>query len=325
MSNVRIGMIGCGGMARAHMNQLSEVPEAEIVALNDPDEGQIAACRARFPHLANVPVFKDYRDMIAAGGLDAVEINTPHTQHKQQMLDSFAAGLHVLCDKPLVTVAAEAAEVIAARNKSGKVGLLAYQRHYSPVFRRLRDSLQGGKYGKLLFVNAVLGQQWKRLTKGTWRQVPELSGGGQLNDSGSHVVDVLMWATGLEPESVSAFCDNRGAPVDIDSTVAIRFKGGAFGSISVLGDFPAWHEDWTIYCEKAGFLIRDGKLTVIEDDGSRWVAESMPGGSHPDRNFVYAILKGEPVEATFENGQRVITITEAMWRSAAQDGVPVRL
>lgn len=325
MDQVRIGMIGCGGMARAHVQQLSEIPEAEIVALNDPDPKQIEATLKRFPNLAACPVYESHEAMIAAGGLDAVEINTPHTQHKEQILDAFAAGLHVMCDKPLVTTTADAKVVIAARDKCGKVAVLGYQRHFSAVFRRLRHCIQSGEYGRLTFISTILGQQWKRLTKGLWRQDPALSGGGQLNDSGSHVVDIFLWMTGAEPESVSAYCDNRGAPVDIDSTIAMRFKNGAFGSISVLGDFPAWHEDWTVCCEKGGFLVRDGKLTIIEDDGTRMTLDNMAGGSNPDKNFIGAILKGEKIECPFEDGLRVISLTEAMWESSAKGGMPVRL
>lgn len=325
MSKVRIGMIGCGGMARAHLRQIEEIPEAEVTGLADPDPAQIEQCRKQFPALENTRSFSDYREMLDGVEMDAVQVDTPHTQHVEQTLASFAKGLHVLCEKPLVTSTEDAHRVIAARDKAGKVGLLSYQRHYSPEFRHLKSEIASERFGPVTYVHALLGQAWKRGTKGAWRQNPALSGGGQLNDSGSHIVDALLWATGLEVRQVSAFCDNRDTPVDIDSTVSIRFSGGAIGSLSILGEFPIWNEDWTISCCNGGFMIRGGKITLVDGDGACSPAEKLPLGSNPDVNFVRAILHGEPVEATFEDGLRVIRLTEAAWKSSAKGGAPVSL
>jgi len=325
MTTVRLGMIGCGGIARHHMNQLREVPEAQIVALADPSDEQIARCKRDFPALADVPVFADYREMLDKVECDAVEISTPHTQHTQQVLDSFAKGLHVMCEKPLATTTADCRKLVAAMNETGKVGLLAYQRHYVPMYQVIRDRIASGAYGEVNFFSAVLGQAWKRGTAGSWRQDPALSGGGQINDSGSHVVDMMLYTTGVLPAEVTAYQDNRETPVDIDSAVSIKFENGALGNISVLGDFPAWHEDFTIGCTRGGFLVRYGELTIVENDGSKYVAKDLRGGSNPDRNFINAILGREPVLSTFEAALEVIHFTEAVWRSAELGGKPVRL
>ena len=61
-----------------------------------------------------------------------------------------------------------------------------------------------------------------------------------LNDSGSLILDVLHWCTGLEPETVAAFGNERGAPVDINSAITVRFKGGALGTVTIMGDAPNW-------------------------------------------------------------------------------------
>jgi predicted dehydrogenase len=327
MSEVRIGLIGCGGMARAHLRQLSRIEDARVVALADPDASQIEKCRQAFPGLADARDYADWREMLEREDLEAVEVGTPHSQHAEQTLAAFERGLHVLCEKPLVTSLDDADRVIEARDRSGKVGLLSYQRHYSPLFRRLRAELASKRFGEITFVSALLGQQWKTLTAGSWRQDPMISGGGQLNDSGSHIVDVLLWATQLRPASVAALCDNRGAPVDIDSAVTVRFESGAFGSINVLGDFPIWHESWTFGCERGGFLLQDDRLTLLDADGRREEQqdEGPDTAQNPDQNFIGAILRGEPVESTFENGREVLRLTVAAWRSAANGGAPVAL
>jgi len=316
-------MIGCGGIARWHMTNLAKIPEAEIVALAEPSEAQIDQCRRQFPHLADVPVFADYREMLAKVELDAVEISTPHDQHFAQLIDSFAAGKHVFVEKPFVGTPEEAAESIAARDRSGKVGLLAYQRHTQAEFRWIRAKIQSGEYGRVQGVSALLGQEWKRFTDGSWRQDPKQSGGGMLNDSGSHILDVLHWCTGLEPETVAAFGNERGAPVDINSAITVRFKGGALGTVTIMGDAPNWHEDLTIWLDKGAFYLRQGKLTIVEEDGSRILAEEIRGGSNPNANFINAILGKEEVQSPFEAALPVLKLTAAVYRSQAQNGAPV--
>lgn len=296
------------------------IPGVEVTALVDPAKEMIALTLERYPNLRGVPVFSSHQEAFGAGNLDAVAIATPHTQHKGQILDALAAGLHVLCEKPLVTTVADAHEVIAARDRAKKVGMVSYQRHFQPEYRFIRETLASGAVGRPMFVQALLGQEWKRATAGTWRQVLELSGGGQLNDSGSHMLDVLLWMTGLRAERVSAYIDNRGTPVDIDSSLSIRFSGGALGSISIAGDAPHWYEDITVWCENGAFYLRSGKLSWTDSKGNRMICDHLGGGSSPDVNFIDAILGRAEVEAPFECGLRVIELTEAAWRSAERSG-----
>ena len=320
-SRIHIGFIGTGGNARWHMGQVLGLNEAAIAALADPNPAMIEAARRQHAALAETPAFSDYRQMLDEVELDAVEISTPHTTHKEQILSALDRKLHVLCEKPLVCSVADAHEVIAALSASGKVGLLSYQRHYQPEFRYIRSRIASGELGAVTFISAVQCQNWKNGTKGSWRQDPAMSGGGQLNDSGSHLLDIILWVTGLAVQSVSAYIDNCGTPVDINSALSVRFVGGAQGTISVVGDAPDWHEDLTIWCEKGFFLMRNGKLQVCDGAG-RYTFDSMRGGSFPDRNFIDAIRGRDEVQSPFECGLRVIELTEAAWRSGAQNGAP---
>jgi predicted dehydrogenase len=325
MSRIRIGLIGCGGIARHHLGVLTKMPDVEIAALCDPEFVQIERCNEAFPTLRDVGWFADYRQMLDAAALDAVHINSLHTQHAQQIVDSFGKGLHVLCEKPMVTTVADAHRTIEARDKAGKVGLLSYQRHTQAEFRYIKRKIDSGEFGKPIYIAALQGQEWKRATAGSWRQTMEHSGGGQLNDSGSHILDIILWTTGLRAESVSAYGDNCGTPVDINSSVSVRFEGGAMASIAIVGDAPAWHEDITIFCERGAFFVRAGKLIVQDADGARFEAENLKGGSNPDANFIRAIQWVEEVQSPFEGGLRVIELTEAAWRSMEKGGEAVKV
>ena len=321
MEHVKVGLIGCGGFQRYRVGNLLKVPEARIVALADTSEEQSNLMRSTHAATANVPAFTDYSEMIQKVPMDAVMIATPHTQHVDQIIHCLEKGLHTLCEKPMVTTTPDAHRVIAARDKSGKQAMVSYQRHFQAEFRYIRDKILSGEAGEVTYISALQCQGWKKGTAGTWRQDLALSGGGQLNDSGSHLIDIMLWSTGLRAESVSAQIDNRGTAVDIDSALSIRFRNGALGSITVVGEAPKWHEDITIWCQRMMFAIRqDQGLTVQYPDGSRFKAENLVGGTTADQNFIDAILGKGKVESPFECGLEVIRLTEAAWKSAANGG-----
>jgi predicted dehydrogenase len=253
--------------------------------------------------------------------LDAVMIATPHTQHAGQILAAFDRGLHVCSEKPLVTTVADAHRVIEARDRAGKVGMVSYQRHFQPEFRYIRSKIQSGEAGSVTYIQALQGQEWLRATNGTWRQQLSLSGGGQLNDSGSHLLDIVLWVTGASPKSVTAFSDSKGTEVDINTTMSVLFKDGSMGSLAIVGDGLGWYEDITFWCEKATFFMRQGAgLTIMDENQNRLRAENLTGGSTPDRNFIDAILGRAECESPFECGLEVIRLTEAAWKSAANGG-----
>lgn len=321
---IRIGMIGCGGIAIGHVRRLLEIPEAEIVALNDPSQDSIARMKEQCPAVKDLPVFEDYREMLDSVELDAVEIATPHTLHFEQAMDSLDHGLHILLEKPMVCRVDHAHKLIDHAKEKDRIIVLSYQRHYQPQFRYIKKTIDEGKLGKITFLSALQCQNWKKGTAGKWRQVPELSGGGQLNDSGSHLIDIILWTTGLAADEVYGYIDNCGTPVDINSALTLKFKNGAQGTVSVVGDAPCWYEDFTIWGESGVLFYRNGQLSQCGPDGKVAPVEDLPEGGNPDKNLIDAILGRDVVWAPPVCGLRVIELTEAAWRSAAE-GRPMKV
>lgn len=318
-------MVGVGSYARHRLHKLLELPEAQVVALCDPDPNQIEAAIRLHPKIADLPAYADAKAMVANEELEALQIATPHTQHAEQMLLAFESGLHAIVEKPMVTRVRDAHMLIEARERAKRIGMVSYQRHFQPEFRYVRRQIAQGQFGKVQFVQALLGQEWKNMTRGSWRQHPALSGGGQLCDSGSHLVDALLWTTGLTADTVTAFIDRRGTAVDINSNVAIRFKEEALGAITIVGDAPHWYEEITFFCDDGAFYIRNGRLSVSDSHGNRSTFDHLSGGGTPDRNFIDAILGRAECESPLECGLRVIELTEAAYRSAEQGGAPVHV
>lgn len=313
---VRMGMIGCGGISGGHIRRTLEIPEADIVALCDISDASIERITTAIPEIKDLPVYEDYREMMDKVPMDAVQIMTPHTLHFPMGMDALDRNLHILMEKPMVCTVDHAQKLMAKAQEKDRVIVLSYQRHYQPAFRYMKNVIEEGVLGEVTFISALQCQNWKKGTVGKWRQDPALSGGGQLNDSGSHLIDVLLWVTGLAVDEVSAYIDNLGTLVDINSSLAIKFTNSAQASVSVVGDAPPFYEDFTIWGENGVLFYRNGALTHCGPDGTMVTPEDMPAASNPDRNFVDCILGRDVPWSPSICGLRVIELTEAAWKSA---------
>ncbi|MBC8233931.1 Gfo/Idh/MocA family oxidoreductase [bacterium] len=318
-NKIRVGFIGCGGNARGHGRSIMQAPDAEIVALADISESAIQAFQENVGVSSEVPVYTDYREMLAAAKPDAVEISTPHTLHFQQIMDSLDAACHVLTEKPMVCTVEHARKVIDKIKETGKHLMIGYQRHFQPTYAYCRNIVQSGELGSVHFVTAHQCQNWYRGQQGRWRMDPELSGGGQLNDSGSHLLDILLWILEASPKEVFAMMEYFDAKVDILSALTIRFDTGALCNISVVGHaIGGMHEDFTIWMENGTLFVRDGKL-YREEQGTKMVevpVDELPAGGQKDRVFLDLILGEVENRVDATNGLRVIQLTEAAWKSA---------
>jgi predicted dehydrogenase len=323
---VRLGLVGTGGFAHAHVTRLQEVREAVIAALVDPDSKRIAGIKQHHPHLAPCAAYADHKEMLRKEQLDAIIIASPHNVHAQQIVDGLRAGLHVLTEKPMVCTIKDAHRVMKEEEKAGKLVAIGYQRHSQGEFQFIKKCIESGAAGEVEFISAVQGQDWMKGCTGLWRQVLEISCGGQLNDSGSHLIDIMLWVTGLQAKKVTAAIRSFDREVDINSALTIEFANGAVGNISVIGNCPVWWEDITIACSDWSFFLRQGHLTYSTGDRGEMLdlQSTQYGGGNPDRNFVNAILGREKVLAPSICGLRTIELTEAAWKSA-KTGKPVTL
>ncbi|MCX7013441.1 MAG: Gfo/Idh/MocA family oxidoreductase [Candidatus Sumerlaeota bacterium] len=329
---IRIGLIGCGGNMRGHVNgRLKTIPETEIVALADVSEVAMQGLANAAPQLAGAPRFADYRAMLDTVPMDAVVISSPHKFHGEQIVAALDHGLHVLTEKPMVCTVDEAKRVIAKRDEKKKLVAIGYQRHFQGAFRFARQCVKTGELGDVYFINAFQSQRWwTPASVGKWRFSLDLSGGGQLNDSGSHLLDIILWVTGLQPAEAFAFIDNRGAEVDVLTAASLRFTNGALMNLSVVGEasYKGMDEGEFIWGSK-GFLSVTGTgtpvVTLTKDNASpppprlvRQVPpEEMPmGAKTPDHNFIDALLGRGELETPAECGLRVIQASQAIWESA---------
>jgi len=325
---LRFGFIGCGGNSRGHGRSVSGVEDVEIVALADPSENALNAFKETVGLDDSVPTYTDHDEMLAAAKPDAVVISSPHGLHFDHIMSALDAGCHVHTEKPMVCTVDHAKQVMARVEETGLHLIIGYQRHLSPTYQYCRKVVQSGELGKVNFVAAHQSQNWYRNQQGKWRQDPFLGGGGQLNDSGSHLIDILLWVLEASPDTVFAMIDNLDIEVDVLTAMSIKFDTGALCNISIVGHAHGGvQEDFSIWMEEGALFLRAGKLYQQGKGGKpEPVDESeLPKGGNKDVAFI-ELIRGERTENPIgvENGLRVIQLTEAAWQSADL-GKPVKV
>jgi predicted dehydrogenase len=321
MSKVRVAILGCGGMAGAHARRFKGNPDVEIVALCD-DSTEIVQkfIERNLPDYLPVPaVYTDPAQMYASSKLDAVAIISPHTLHYEHGMQALAAGCHVLMEKPMVTDSTQAYALAAKAGETGKIVTIGYNTPCTPQFKYLRDLVRSNELGKLETVSGWLSQNWKKGTTGSWRQKPELSGGGQMYDSGAHLFNSLIWTVEQPVAEVQAFVDNSGTPVDINGTANIRFHDGTLATIMINGNCSTDGSGMSL-CFENGRVEVDGwggsyiKVFKGREELTDLVMEGT--ANTPNDNFVDAILGRAEPRTTPLNGIIQSELMDAIYESA---------
>jgi predicted dehydrogenase len=316
---VKIAMVGCGGMSSWHAEQLKKVTEAEVVALVDPIATSTAALKNK--HFPNAQEFDSYERLLSEGpALDAVVLMTPHTLHYSQAKTALERGLHVLVEKPMVTKSEHAYDLWNTVKKSGKLLGITFQSPYTAEFAYLAKERDAGRWGKPQLISGYLSQSWMKGTRGKWRQEPALSGGGQMYDSGAHLLNAFMWLMNSPVVEVGCFYDKVEAPVDINGVAIIRFQNGCLGSLAIGGNCPPFRTEISIQTDQ--FLIvtdqYGAKLEINGPSGRRVYphVEPLPeAGGTPHHNFVAAILGREPLKCSVRYGVLLSALMDALYES----------
>jgi predicted dehydrogenase len=321
MDKVRIGIIGCGGMSRHHGRMFTtQTPDVEVVGLCDTHPQNLARYqREIFEPLGHKPpTFADYRELLAQEKPDGVVIVTPHAHHFEQAMASLDAGAHVLVEKPMVVKSEHARQLIARAAKVKRTVSVAFPGPYSAEFAYIRSLIAQGELGDIILLNAMVSQKWLKPTSGTWRQDPALSGGGQAYDSGAHMFNALVYLHGLKPVEVFAWCDNRGAAVDITTVATIKYEGGGMATATVGGADVSFCE--SLYLSGTQGSIRTGiyggRLEHWDAKGQLIKYPPVPDVTGMHRNFVGCIRGKAESPSPPLWGLRQSLLMDALYESA---------
>ena len=203
MDKVRIGIIGCGGIANGkHMPSLKKLPDVEMVAFCDIIVER-AEKAAREYGVEGAKVYADYHELLAREDIDVVHVLTPNREHSQITVDALNAGKHVMCEKPMAINSAEAKRMLDAAKATGKKLTIGYQSRFRPDSMYLKSACEAGELGDIYYARAQAVRRRAVPTWGVFLNEYE-QGGGPLIDIGTHALDLTLWMmNNYEPESVT--------------------------------------------------------------------------------------------------------------------------
>ena len=199
---IRYGIIGAGIMGIEHIQNVNNIDGAVVAAIADPAEPMRAWGAAEAN--GEVELFEDYRDLLAAGVVDAVVVATPNMTHADVMTDVLAVdGLHVMVEKPLATTVADCRRIMKAAEGHSGVVWVGLEYRYMPAAARLIAEVKGGAVGTLRHV-AIREHRFPFLPKvGDWNRFNRNTG-GTLVEKCCHFFDLMNLIVDSTPVRVMA-------------------------------------------------------------------------------------------------------------------------
>ncbi|WP_109209578.1 MULTISPECIES: Gfo/Idh/MocA family oxidoreductase [Microbacterium] len=278
---LRIGIIGTGGIADAHIRGYLAFPEhCEIVALADVIPGK-AAHKAEAFGFAEAAAFDDPLAMIAEVALDVVSIATPPSTHAALAIAALDAGVNVLVEKPMAPSLEECDAMLAAQERSGKVLSVVAQNRFRDDLMTLKEVVESGLLGSISHAR-VDSAWWRGMPyydlwwRGTW----EKEGGGCTLNHAIHHIDLLLWLLG-RPTEVTAMLANAqhdNAEVEDLSVAVFRYDRGLAQltssvvhhgeeqEIVIQGADARVSQPWKVVAERSrpdGFPEREGDSELV--------------------------------------------------------------
>ena len=270
---LRIGVIGVGAIAQvAQLPMLARLKGAQLVALCDNDGPKARALAERF----GVPdAFTDIDEMLEVDELDAVVISTPSHLHEPHVLSALAAGVDVLCERPLALSTRGVERILATSARTDRKVAVANNHRFRTDVQAVSAFLRGGELGKLSGVRTG-AYQAKRAADG-WRMRRAESGGGAFMEQGFAMLDLALWLADFpEPVRVTAHMERgRGASTVEDSMLAL------------------------VECEQGTTIVIDVAWNVTAQEDRWWFDVQATRGSAQLSPFkVVKALNGVPADVT---------------------------
>jgi UDP-N-acetyl-2-amino-2-deoxyglucuronate dehydrogenase len=334
--DLKVGLIGAGGVAAKYAALYGEYPRCRLVAVHDPVDASARELSARFGCAVSPSA-----EALIELDLDAVVVSSPNRFHHAQAKSALRAGKHVLLQKPMTLDVAEAEDLVATARGAGKVLALYMSSLDHPLAHDLRRMAKEGALGRIGGFEARLangmGHAWRAPPPGFWRGSRAATGGGCFAMLATHYLNLGQWLLDSAIVEIAADGANLMCPhIEGEDWMAasVRFGNGARGSIGaswcVKGEQMSLHgsEGFASYVDNAVLTLRsaarfEGEIVRYPTPGERLVLPDLrppamddwrnPHNQH--RRFVDALLDGNAPDMPGEAGLRDMRALAAAYRS----------
>jgi predicted dehydrogenase len=330
---VRIGVVGAGAIAQlTHLPLLSRMRGAKLVAVCDNDRAKARALADRFDI---DDTYNDIEDLLESGDLQAIVVATPNHLHEPHVLSALAAGLDVLCERPVAMSARGVERIINAAERAKRKVLVANNYRFRSDVQALAAFLRGGELGTLSGIRA--GAYHFRRGEQGWRLRRAEAGGGAFFDYGVPLLDLALWLADFpDAERVVAHMDRPVGKNAVEDAMLVQLTcaGGVSFNFDVMSDYVGEEERWWFETISTRGSARLAPLRVVKELHGRPTDVSPRGAAARESAFIQsyraelahflAVLVGD---AEYEPPTDQVTlhrVVEAIYKSA-DEGKEIRL
>ena len=327
MSNYRLAIVGCGAVAEiGHIPAACKLKNVKLVGLVDTDKNRAEKLAERF----GVPKAVNNLQNVA-NDVDAVILATPPHIRPLVAEQAFAAGLHVLCEKPLANSSAECSAILSAAKRANRVLAVAHTARFFHNRVHVHALLKQKFLGRLSTVEVEQGDPYDWPTRTGYTVRHDMVAGGVLLNEGLHSLDTLLWWFGSPLEF--EYEDDALGGIESNVRMRMRFAEGIAGKIRLSrtcrldNRITLQGETGTLslplYGQAEIVVTRNGQTVNQELAQSNWdfvkiVAEQLD-------DFVRSIETEQPPRATGEDGRVVVEFIEQCYAVKRQRPLPKRV
>lgn len=278
MSKVRYGLIGIGAQGGAYAGFLTGQggfpgmpapecpPHCALGALCDIDPAKEAMCKEKYP---DVPFYKDWKEMVASGDVDAVITTVPHYLHTEIAIYCLEHGMPVLGEKPAGVYSKEvrAMNECAAAHPDVAFGIMFNQRT-NKLYQKIKEIIASGELGEIRRTSWMINSWWRPdsyYQQSDWRATWGGEGGGVLVNQAPHQLDLWQWMCGVPTKVMSKvlYGCHRDIVVDNDVTVITEYANGATGTFITCTHDAIGTDRLEIDLDGGKIVVEDSKKATV--------------------------------------------------------------
>lgn len=268
MSKVRLGIIGLGQQGGFYADLLKEgaAPSMALGAICDIDPAKQALAKEKY---SDVPVFADYKDMIASGNVDAVVTTIPHYDHIEVGIYALEHGMHLIGEKPAGVYTKQVKELLACADQHPELTFaIMFNQRNNPLYQRIREIVANGEIGAIRHTSWNITTWWRPqgyYNQSAWRATWGGEGGGVLVNQAPHQLDLWQWICGV-PKSVFAkvgYGFARDIVVDDEVNFMVDYGQGVTGSFQTAVHDLIGTDRFEILGEQGKIVVTDSKTATV--------------------------------------------------------------
>lgn len=339
---LKVGIIGTGWIAEAHIESYKECPDVEIVAGADLIPGKAEAFFQRYG-VEGVRCYPDHKAMLDAEELDAVSVCTYNATHAECTIYALEKGVNVLLEKPMCVTTEEAVEIIKAEKKSGKILSIGFQPRLDENMKMIKKIVESGVLGDIYYIQTGGGRR-RGIPNSTFIE-KKTAGIGALGDIGCYSLDMVLNAIGYpKPLTVTGYTSNffganpqynnpaDAARFNVDDFAAafIRLEGGIVLDFRIAWAMHVNTPGDTILMGKEGALripstdcwngSVGGPMILYHDVAGKQTETVIPLCDNPKGGLFYHKIRSF-LDAVKTGGAAPVPSSQILYNQAIIDGI----